>query len=66
MESSRRRCPSAPIACHCRSDDGLDRTNPGATQFTRTPNGPSSRAVCRVRPMSPALALAYAWIPVRL
>ena len=40
--------------------------NPGATEFTRMPWRPSSRAVCRVKPISPALALAYAWMPVRL
>src|SRR5438477_2556742 len=35
-------------------------------QFTVMPNGPSSCAICRVNPIWPALALAYACIPVRL
>src|SRR5438477_1636322 len=35
-------------------------------QFTVMPNGPSSCAICRVNPICAALALAYAWIPVRL
>ena len=35
-------------------------------QLTVMPNGPSSWAICRVNPIWPALALAYAWIPVRL
>ena len=35
-------------------------------QLTVMPNGPSSCAICRVNPIWPALALAYAWIPVRL
>ena len=58
MPSMSFRWPASPIACHWRSVEGLERTNPGATQLTRMPNSPSSRAVCRVNPMSPALALA--------
>ena len=34
--------------------------SPGATQFTRTPLGPTSRAAALVSPMSPALAAEYA------
>src|SRR3954452_12638942 len=45
---------------------GLESTKPGAMQLTVMPNGPSSCAVWRVKPIWPALALAYAWIPVRL
>src|SRR6516225_7823718 len=40
--------------------------NPGAMQLTVMPNGPSSFAICRVNPITPALALVYAWIPVLL
>jgi hypothetical protein len=39
---------------------------PGAIEFTVMPERPGSNAVCRVKPIWPALALAYAWIPVRL
>ena len=53
------RCwPASPIASHCRSVVGLERTKPGATLLTVMPNGPSSCASWRVRPICPALALA--------
>jgi hypothetical protein len=58
IDSMSRRWPASPIACHCRSDAGFERTKPGATQLTRIPYSPSSRAVWRVKPISPALALA--------
>ena len=45
---------------------GFERTNPGAMLFTVIPKGPSSCAVWRVKPICPAFALAYAWMPVRL
>src|SRR6202012_5131912 len=35
-------------------------------QFTGMPYWPSSWAICRVKPIWPAFALAYAWMPVRL
>ena len=53
-------------AVQAAAEAGFDRTKPGAMQFTRMPCAPSSRAVCRVKPMRPAFALAYAWMPVRL
>ncbi len=58
MRSIRRRWPSSPYDCHCFSLLGLLRTKPGATLFTVMPNGPSSWASWRVRPISPALAEA--------
>ena len=66
IESTSARCLSSPYDCHWRSVAGLLRTKPGATQLAVMPHGPSSCAVCRVKPICPALALAYAWIPVRL
>src|SRR5690554_6388933 len=36
------------------------RTMPGLTLFARTPRGPHSAAICRVRPQSAALLAAYA------
>src|SRR5438552_384347 len=35
-------------------------------QFTVMPKRPSSCAICRVNPICPALALVYAWMPVRV
>jgi selenocysteine lyase/cysteine desulfurase len=55
---SSRCCPSSPMASHCRSVVGLERTKPGATLLTVIPHGPSSCANCRVSPICPALALA--------
>ena len=45
---------------------GFESTKPGAMLLTVIPNGPSSCAVWRVKPIWPAFALAYAWMPVRL
>src|SRR5262245_19686863 len=45
---------------------GLDRTKPGAMQFTVIPEGPSSCAICLVKPICAAFALVYAWMPVLL
>ncbi len=36
---------------------------PGATAFTRTPNGASSEAAERVNPITPCLAVVYACGP---
>ena len=45
---------------------GSRARSPARSQFTVIPKRPSSCAVCRVKPICPAFALAYAWIPVRL
>ena len=58
-----RRWPSSPYDSHWRSVVGLERTKPGAMLFTVMPQGPSSWASWRVRPICAALADAYAWMP---
>lgn len=42
------------------SEEGLQGMEPGATQLTVTPNGPS----CRASPIIAALGAAQAWMPV--
>src|SRR5262249_13860511 len=56
MRSISRCWPSAPYDSHWRSDDGFERTNPGAMLLTVIPNGPSSWASWRVSPICAALA----------
>jgi hypothetical protein len=41
MLSTSRCWRSSPIACHCASESGFERTSPGATLFTVMPCGPS-------------------------
>ena len=66
MRSTSSRWPAAPYDSHCFSVVGLERTNPGAMLLTVIPQGPSSCASWRVRPIYAAFADAYAWMPVRL
>ena len=48
----------APVAVPLRWAVGLESTKPGAMQLTVIPNGPSSCASCRVKPICAALAEA--------
>ena len=45
---------------------GVGQDEAGRDAVDGDPAGPSSWAICRVNPIMPAFALAYAWIPVLL
>jgi hypothetical protein len=51
-----RRAPMGPRISAAELSSGVS-TGPGATAFERTPKRADSRAIARVKPMTPALAL---------